>query len=266
MKLLKGDDLRRKRLGKAVMVMQREGFSEAEITDLLRDRDWREAMWAYRDEYARHRWWKYTERVEDALIAFGLENGRWPEHREWRLYNGLPSWNTAMHYGFYHQRIGGVRWNHVRSTDGLWGCIARRATELTAPLVLTIPNMTCRRDAVANFGGVEALIKKGGGRQIQQDDYGILWSMNAEYEGMGDRIAHYVEVVNSTPKMHKVDGVYVPELDKQGKEQFDHYFLRVPPTVWTAKVAVAWTGWFEQFGAQNNPLLVTNFERFAAQS
>jgi hypothetical protein len=60
-----------------------------------------------------------------------------------------------------------------------------------------------------------------------QDDFGTLWATTVR---LGGEPTHLVEVVNATPEP---DGTY------------RRYFLRVPPTVGTAREAVAWTFGFD---------------------
>jgi hypothetical protein len=62
---------------------------------------------------------------------------------------------------------------------------------------------------------------------VRQDDFGKLWTLGPGLDGEPMRV---VEVVNRTPEP---DGSY------------RHYFLRVPPSVCTAREAVAWTFGFE---------------------
>lgn len=71
--------------------------------------------------------------------------------------------------------------------------------------------------------GYERFLELAGARLVQQDDYGKLWHTDLELEGEPVRT---VEVVNATPEE---DGSY------------RRYFLRVPPTIRTARSASAWT-------------------------
>jgi hypothetical protein len=117
---------------------------------------------------------------------------------------------------------------------------------LPIDLILAIPNQTTRRDAIIAYGGLAKAVENGAGTCIQQDDYGKLWRLNFVEPNVGDWYSLFVEVVNSTPRM--VDdgtGTYVLAPDKNGNPVYDHYFLRVPPGVTSARDAVAWTGHFE---------------------
>ena len=61
-----------------------------------------------------------------------------------------------------------------------------------------------------------------------QDDFGKLWTTQVR---LGGEPTHLVEVVNATAER---DGTY------------RRYFLRVPPTMRTAREAVAWTFGFDK--------------------
>jgi len=77
--------------------------------------------------------------------------------------------------------------------------------------------------------GAAAFIREAGGRRIDHDErYGTLWRRNIpgdEYTP-GDEPVAMIEMVKRTPEP---DG------------RFKHYWLRVPPTIRTAREAVAWT-------------------------
>jgi hypothetical protein len=77
-----------------------------------------------------------------------------------------------------------------------------------------------RRLVVDRIGWERALE---GARLVARDDFGALWDPAIRLDGERLRI---VEVVNAT---RDPDGTY------------RRYFLRVPPTVRTAREAVAWT-------------------------
>lgn len=70
--------------------------------------------------------------------------------------------------------------------------------------------------------GLDRFLRESGAELVHFDDYGKLWRALIP----GDEPLVMVEVVNSTPEP---DGT------------FKDYFLRVPPTVRTAREAVAWT-------------------------
>ena len=81
-------------------------------------------------------------------------------------------------------------------------------------------NAEVRRVKIEHFGQGRYLIDSGA-LEIQRDDYGILFRK----EVPGDEPLVMVKVVNATPEP---DG------------SFKDYFLRVPPTMQTAREAVAW--------------------------
>lgn len=74
------------------------------------------------------------------------------------------------------------------------------------------------------------MLSHGLGDLISQDDYGKLWRIRGATDAEPLIV---VEVVNMTPER---DGSYA------------HHFLRVPPTVGTAREAVAWTFGFDNAG------------------
>ena len=103
--------------------------------------------------------------------------------------------------------------------------VPRRVVE--APETLTTreigdePNAEVRRVMLERFG-FERFMRASGARVVQQDDYGKLWRRDL----VGDEPLVMVEVENSTP-----------EPDGSTKT----YMLRVPPTIRTARGAVAWS-------------------------
>jgi hypothetical protein len=77
--------------------------------------------------------------------------------------------------------------------------------------------------------GEERLVREGGATLVDEDATGRLWRRplkRVSWRTPDNEPVVMVEVVNSTP-----------ELDGSRKT----YFLRVPPTVKTAREAVAWT-------------------------
>lgn len=163
-----------------------------------------------------------SQTARKAFFAFVRKYKRWPsetDYRNWRE-TGLPARSSLQ-----------------ICCRGEWSLIEAYASShtLTPELVLSIPNITVRRNVIARYG-IEKLIRNGGGEKIQQDDFGSLWRLPSD--GV-DPYMQYVEVVNKTPQMNEKTGKYVT--DKKGDYIFDHYFLRVPPDVATARAAVAWT-------------------------
>ena len=82
-------------------------------------------------------------------------------------------------------------------------------------------NAEIRRVMIEKYGQARYL-QDSGARVVQSDDFGTLYSKEIAH----DEPLVMVKVVNSTPE---ADGTY------------KDYFLRVPPTIRTAREAVAWT-------------------------
>jgi hypothetical protein len=82
-------------------------------------------------------------------------------------------------------------------------------------------NVEVRRVKIERFGLARYLVKSGA-QEIHRDDYGMLYRKQIP----GDEPLVMVKVVNATPEP---DG------------SFKDYFMRVPPTMQTAREAVAWT-------------------------
>jgi hypothetical protein len=268
-KLLKGDEL-----GRLVMLMRRE-LTEAEVCSVLNHRydqaKWRAATLDYHNSKDRITRWD-CDRIDERVIAFATEHGRWPGYRDFGRPNHLPSrgvfdyHNHARHWcrGEYRRRYLAGKPYEKPEHQTFWQRIVARVAEgeLSPQLVLAIPNSTIRRDAIAAAGGGSWLVEGGAGSLVQQDDYGKLWRVNWAEPNTNDWSSHFVEVVNSTPQLDEDGSVKLVK----GEPVFDHYFLRVPPTINTAKEAVAWTGHFEvpRFGKQQ--LGEREFAGFVAQS
>jgi hypothetical protein len=105
--------------------------------------------------------------------------------------------------------------------------LAERRNELTADAVAAISNQEIRRVVLDRIGW-DQFLNNADATLVNQDDYGKLWATGIELEG---ERAHLVEVVNASAEP---DGSY------------RRYFLRVPPTVRTARAAVAWTFGFDK--------------------
>lgn len=155
-----------------------------------------------------------------AYCAFIKKYKRWPSERDFRNWRvtGLPPrsrYNTLGQLAdTYITRLG--------------------HRTLTPQMVLTIPNLTTRRNVITEIG-VEELIKRSEGKPHQQDDFGVLWILPTD--NLSDPHQMYVEVVNKTPLINEETGEIVT---KNGEPVYDHYFLRVPPDTATPKDAVAW--------------------------
>ena len=89
------------------------------------------------------------------------------------------------------------------------------------------PNAERRRVLIERFGA-DRLIREGGSKLVHEDETGRLWrrELVAHRGHRWDEAVWMVEVVNATPE---------PDGSRRT------YFLRVPPTMRTAREAVAWT-------------------------
>ncbi|WP_326810244.1 hypothetical protein OIE62_34870 [Streptomyces scopuliridis] len=92
---------------------------------------------------------------------------------------------------------------------------------LTPERIRTEANAELRR-VMLEYYGYDRYLNESGARPVHRDETGVLWRIALE----GDEDVAMVEVVNSTPEP---DGTHRT------------YWLRVPPTVSTAKAGVAWT-------------------------
>jgi hypothetical protein len=115
--------------------------------------------------------------------------------------------------------------------DG-WGIWAFNGVRVSQALIEHPELITCsaidaeqnaeiRRVMIGRYGQTKYLIDSGA-ENIGGDDYGVLYRKDIQ----GDEPIVMVKVVNSTAEP---DG------------SFKDYFLRVPPTIRTAREAVAWT-------------------------
>lgn len=166
--------------------------------------------------------WSWTrDELAEGVIGWALEEGRWPTSKDMddkERKHGLPARSTLKSH-----------WLSFSDPSPFEGCVRHIVQEnrlferLTPQLILGIKNVTVRRDAMRKYG-VENLLRNGGGECVQEDDFGKLWRMPSD--NRTDPHAQWVEVVNTTPEP---DGTNA------------HYFLRIPPTISTAKQAVEWT-------------------------
>ena len=92
---------------------------------------------------------------------------------------------------------------------------------ITVATILGEPNTELRRVRMERYGEARFLVDAGAA-VVSRDDCGVLYQLPLD----GDEPLTMVKVINSTP-----------EPDGHVKE----YFLRVPPTMTTAKAAVAWS-------------------------
>jgi hypothetical protein len=108
--------------------------------------------------------------------------------------------------------------------DGVWipERLAAHPDRITGKDVLAERNLERRRLLLETIGH-QRFLAEAGGAVVQQGDFGRLWRLDTAVDGEPYAA---VEVVNATAEP---DGSY------------RRYFLRVPPTVYTARAAVAWT-------------------------
>lgn len=99
--------------------------------------------------------------------------------------------------------------------------VADRLPRLTVEEIRTESNAEIRRVLLEYFG-FERYLRESGARHLQSDEFGVLWRMDMP----ADEPVVMVEVHNATPEP---DGTVRT------------YFLRVPPTIRTARAGVAWT-------------------------
>jgi hypothetical protein len=115
--------------------------------------------------------------------------------------------------------------------------VIRRPDLITTTAIDQEQNAEVRRAMIERYRhgeevhGAAAFIRDAGGRRLDHDErYGTLWRRvirgDAERRTPGDEPIVMLEVVNRTPEP---DG------------SFKRYWLRVPPTMRTAREAVAWT-------------------------
>lgn len=102
---------------------------------------------------------------------------------------------------------------------------------LTADRIMRETNAEVRRVMIERYGQSKFIIASGA-KKVHEDDCGVLYRK----EFINDEALVMVKVINTTP-----------EPDGTKKE----YFLRVPPTITTAREAVAWT--FEMSSAEYVP-------------
>lgn len=95
------------------------------------------------------------------------------------------------------------------------------------PEAITVPRMGAERNAEVRAAmidryGKDRFLRDAGARRVHEDAFGVLYRV----EGLGGEPVAIVRLRNATP-------------DPDGT--FREYFLRVPPTMRTAREAVAWT-------------------------
>lgn len=160
------------------------------------------------------------KRVLDGLFAFIETHKRWPQSREVRGRNGLPSYWTLNRM--------------VNAPDGWWNndWVSPRdawerkvaADKRCGPEMVTVfRNVLARKEAIDRIG-FQKFINKGIATLIDDDpEFGQLYQLPGETPSEPMIL---LKVVNSTP-------------DPDGT--FSDYYLRVPPDMTSAREAVRWT-------------------------
>lgn len=172
----------------------------------------------------------WTEKlVIDALFAFYRQHQRWPQRKEWRSANKLPSlWTLTRltnpsHFRWWRYRHHTAqtpiqRWR--RPWDHYQRLIAKDR-RCTARMAFQLRNVLARKEAIDRIG-FNKLIKHAAVVD-SHPEFGTLYSLPGETPT--ERML-LVKVVNSTPEP---DG------------SFADYYLRVPPNMNSVQEAIAWT-------------------------
>lgn len=182
------------------------------------------------DEYqaayqATYKKWSTATQIQ-VTVAFAKKHQRWPTKTDYDRDPTLPASST------WYSTNGPTHLNR-------WLREPKNSRNLHPSLLLGIRNVTVRQEVIEAAGGIERLVKRGAATKFQEDGYGILWEMPPE-PGITEKKAVWLEVVNAT-------------VEENGEAE--HFFLRVPPTVATAKEAVEWsfsipTGELVEFAAE----------------
>ena len=121
--------------------------------------------------------------------------------------------------------------------------VVERPREITVETIGAQTNAEIRRVMIDRYrvgeeiNGTAAFVRDAGGQRVDHDEkFGTLWRR----EIPDDEPIVLLEVTNATPEP---DG------------RFKHYWLRVPPTMTTARAAAAWT--FDQSPEKYAPLIET---------
>jgi hypothetical protein len=189
--------------------------------------------------------WEKAAAWEDMMSAGWL----WP-HRDFVMVCELP---TQIH--LEREKAPTMRWKRLHNESGaavvwadgtaLWFVRGMRVTQqlvespetITAEQIKSERNAEIRRFMIDKFGAARYL-RAIGAKEIHADETGRL--LRCDLAGDVEPLV-MVEVVNSTPEPIG----YEPGSDEagewRGNRWFKHYTLRVPPSVKTAREAVAWT-------------------------
>jgi len=225
-------------------------YSDEQIMQLLNltEAEFKNSLRVHRRQMRR----PYTQkRIYTEFCKWVAKNKKWPTIDDFKPSKGTglcSTWTLENHIGrgnnsMYYESVGRLPALNPPIGTGQsalhwlinYYCVDKY-DRLTPQLILSVPNVTVRRDLMTKYG-IENLLRDGGGTKRQQDEFGILWQLPTDNER--DNRTLYVEVVNSSPRVDEKTGELI--LDENGEKIFDHYFLRVNPNVFTAKAAVAWT-------------------------
>ena len=165
-----------------------------------------------------------AEAARAGLFAYGVGGGgegdlvalvrpwmRFDEQGRLHHWEGLPAAEWPNGRGLYF-------WHGVEMTESA----GRFPERLTPARVAAWSNAERRRVAIERIG-LERFVKGIGARVVQEDKHGRLWRTEREIDG--ERFVA-VEVLNATEE---------PDGSRR------RYFLRIPPSIRTARQAVAWT-------------------------
>lgn len=179
------------------------------------------------------------EKCLDAIVRWVERNGRIPRALD-LLYaepGERPCYGTIIRHCFRYETVRGhgrhwggygtgmidgpFEWQ--RRTRGLPEILGALAPRFPAEAIIAGAQNALTRARLFEAVGIEKIVAEAG-EQVAVDDSGTLWRLHKE-GWLGEPLV-MVEVVNSSPEP---DGTH------------RHYFLRVPPTIETARAAVAWT-------------------------
>jgi len=175
------------------------------------------------------------------LAAVARHSGWWWAHERVAILTARPTLLARDNVGRLHRGEGAA----MEFPDG-YGLWAWRGMPIPPELATELPrlsverirqeaNAEIRRVMLEHFG-YDRYLREAGARKQDSDATGTLWRLNLP----GDEPLVMVEVVNATPEPDDTSRIY---------------WLRVPPTVRTAREGVAWT-----FGLTENeyqPLVQT---------
>lgn len=165
--------------------------------------------------------------IAERTLTWARKHHRWPQGNEWdQLGRGVNRWRA------YRAFADGNRWGGYSQSQGSTLAAIQSfivssgplSARLNGKLILQISNLTTRRRAIRAYG-MQRMLREGAATQVNRSTYGTLWRIETDDDARSGH-ANWLEVKNATK-------------NKDGTR--DTYFLRVPPSMRTAKEAVAWT-------------------------